>query len=213
MAYSPLFYFTLELLILKGVGSMSYAEKFLKSKGQDCIINRPIPVNTKVSIKRSTKASRDLGIREGYWEGLIIGDVNLKSGEIISIRDTKYLIQSTNYDHQSKETAFFSAKCNAIIQHRRYVEDVDENWNATQEWKTINSNVSCYGEIITSRLRQEDVGLLEGTIYIMQVPKNLSVLVLDRFVYDGKNYEVASIDSIGLEGVSRVQLSADNRPD
>lgn len=192
---------------------MSYAEKFLKSKGQDCIIERGVLVNTKVSIKRSTKASRDLGIREGYWEGLILADSNLKSGETITIRDTKYLIQSTNYDSASMECAFFSAKCNSVIQHKRYVEDVDENYNPIQEWKTISPDAACYGEIVTSRLRQEDVGLLEGTIYIMQVPKILGVLVLDRFVYDGKNYEVASIDSIGLEGVSRVQLSADNRPD
>ena len=100
---------------------MSYAEKFLKSRGQECIIDRTPSVSTKVSIKRSTKASRDLGIREGYWEGFILYDSNIKSGEIITIRDTKYLIQSTNYDHASMECAFFSAKCNAIIQHKRYV--------------------------------------------------------------------------------------------
>lgn len=191
---------------------MSYAEKFLKSKGQDCTINRPIPVNSKVSIKRSTRASRDLGIREGYWEGLILYDSNLKSGEIITIRDTKYLIQSTNYDPASMECAFFSAKCNATIQHKRYVDDVDDNWNPIQVWKTINPDVACYGEIVTSRLRQEEPGLLDNTIYIFQVPKTLGVVMLDRFVYDGKNYQVNSIDSTGLEGVDRVQLGADNRP-
>lgn len=192
---------------------MSYAEKFLKSRGQDCIINRPIPVPSKVSIKRSTKASRDLGIREGYWEGLILYSSDLQSGEIITIRDSKYLVQSTNYDPASMECAFFSAKCNAIIQHKRYAEDIDDNNNIVQEWKTLNSDVACYGEVVTSRLRQEEPGLLENTIYIFQVPKSLGVIMLDRFVYDGKNYEVASIDSIGLTGVSRVQLSKDNRPD
>lgn len=191
---------------------MSYAEKFLKSKGQDCIINRPIPLHSKVSIKRSTKASRDLGIREGYWEGLILSDSNLKSGEIITIRNIKYLIQSTNYDPASMECAFFSAKCNAIIQHKRYVEDVDENYNPIQEWQTINPDVACYGEIITSRMREVETGLEDNAVYIFQVPKSLGVALLDRFVYD-KNYQVVSIDDIGLEGVARVQLGMDNRPD
>lgn len=191
---------------------MSYAEKFLKSKGQDCIINRPIPLHSKVSIKRSTKASRDLGIREGYWEGLILADSNLKSGETITIRDNKYLIQSTNYDHASMECAFFSAKCNATIQHKRYVENVDENFNPIQEWKTINPDVACYGEIITSRMREVETGLEDNAVYIFQVPKSLGVALLDRFVYD-KNYQVVSIDDIGLEGVARIQLGMDNRPD
>ena len=191
---------------------MSYAEKFLKSRGQDCVIERTPSTPAKVSIKRSTKASRDLGIREGYWEGLIVSDSNLKSGEIISIRDTKYLIQSTNYDPQSTEIAFFSAKCNIVFDHKRYVDDVDENFNPIQGWGDINDDVPSYGEVITSRLRQEDPGLLEGTIYILQVPKTLGVLELDRIIFGGGKYQVASIDEIGLDGVSRIQLEKDFRP-
>ena len=191
---------------------MSYASKFLTSRGQDCIIEREIPVDAKVSIKRSTKASRDLGIREGYWEGLIVNDSNLKSGEIISIRDTKYLIQSTNYDHASSEIAFFSAKCNIVFDHKRYVDDVDENFNPIQGWGDINDGVPSYGEVITSRLRQEDPGLLDGTIYILQVPKTLGVIELDRIIFSSEKYQVASIDDIGMSGISRIQLSRDFRP-
>ncbi|HHX61000.1 MAG TPA: hypothetical protein GX707_09865 [Epulopiscium sp.] len=191
---------------------MSYAGKFLISKGQDCIIEREIPVDTKVSIRRSTKASRDLGIREGYWEGLIVADSNLKSGEIISIRDTKYLVQSSNYDPQSLEIAFFSAKCNIVFDHKRYIDDVDENFNPIQGWGDINYDIPSYGEVITSRLRQEDPGLLEGTIYILQVPKTLGVLELDRIIFSGEKYQIASIDDIGMSGISRIQLSRDLRP-
>ncbi len=194
---------------------MSYAGKFIKSRGQDCVIDRSVPIQSKVSIKRSTKASRDLGIREGYWEGLIPIEVDLKSGEIISIRDVDYLVQSTNYDHSSSETAFFSAKCNALIEHLRFVDGVDDNFNPIQGWDNVDPsriNIPCYGEVVTSRLRQEEPGLLEGTIYIFQVPKSLGVIELDRIEYGGKNYQVASVDDIGLDGVSRVQLSKDLRP-
>lgn len=195
---------------------MSYAGNFLKAKGQDCIINRAVPAHSKVSIKRSTRASRDLGSREGYWEGLILADAMLQSGELLSITDDRgmerYLVQTVNTDYASGEHAFFSAKCNAVIQHQRLVEVIDENNNVVQEWQAVNPDVSCYGEIITYRLRQEDPGLLDGTKYTFQVPKSLGVLLLDRFAYNGGNYQVASIDDIGLSGVSRVQLTEDTRP-
>lgn len=194
---------------------MSYAEKYLNSKGQDCVIHREPPVPSKVSKKRSTKASRDLGIREGYWEGLIPVDVRLVGGEVLTIYDrydqTKYLVQSTNYDPQSMQTAFFSAKCNIVLDHLVYVDDVDDRFNPIQEWQIRESDINVYGEVITSRIRQEDPGLLEGTIYILQVPKRLNVEKLDRVVFNETNYRVISVDDIGMEGIARLQLDKDFR--
>ena len=198
---------------------MSYSGNFLKANGQDCIIERTVPVTSKVSIRRSTKASRDLGIRAGYWEGLILAETKLSSGEILYIKDeiteTRYIVQHTNYDPQSKEIAFFSAICNATIQHKRLVKDVDENFNPIQEWQDVNPykpNMYCYGEIINSRMRQEMPGLLEGTIYLLQVPKSLGVKELDRIRYNEKDCQVVSIDDIGLDGVWQIQLAKDLRP-
>lgn len=192
---------------------MPYAGNYLKAKGQDCTILRDIPVNSKLSIKRSTKSSRDLGSREAYWEGLILADAALLSGEVLQIGSSKYLVQSTNPDPASGETALFIAKCNAVIQHKRYVEDVDDNGNLIQDWQTLHADVPCYGEIITYRLRQEDPGLLDSTKYTFQVPKALGVVLLDRFVYDENKYQVSSIDDIGLPGVARIQCEDDTRPD
>lgn len=62
-------------------------------------------------------------------------------------------------------------------------------------------------------MRQEDPGLLDGTKYTFQVPKSLGVKDLDRISYNGKPYEVVSIDDVGLEGVYRIQLAVDTRPD
>jgi hypothetical protein len=181
------------------------------SKGQDCIINRTVPISTKVSIKRSTNASRDLGAREGYWEGLIPYSNSLQSGEYITIDDEKYLVQSANYDHASKETMFFCAKCNSIIQHMRISDSVDSNNNVDNGWATLKADVPCYGEIVTYRLLQADVGLLDSTKYTFHVPKSLGVKLLDRFEFNSENYKVDSIDSLGMSGVVRVQLSADQR--
>lgn len=191
---------------------MSYAGNFLNSKGQACAILRDPIITSKISIKRSTKSSRDLGSREAYWEGLILADTAVQSGEIIQIHDDKYLVQSTNPDPASGETALFVAKCNAIIQHWRYIEDTDNNGNLVQEWRTLHADVPCYGEIITYRLRQEDPGLLDSTKYTFQVPKALGVILLDRFVYGNKKYQISSIDDIGMPGIARAQCEDDIRP-
>ena len=55
-------------------------------------------------------------------------------------------------------------------------------------------------------------GLLEGTIYLFQVPKSMMVKELDRIRYNEKNYQVVSIDDIGLDGVLMLQLAKDLRP-
>jgi hypothetical protein len=194
---------------------MSYAEKFLKSKGQICIINRTPAATSKVSIKRSTRSSRDLGSREAYWEGLILADALLQSGEVLTIVADKYLVQSVNADPASTEHAFFAAKCNAVLQHKRETETVDENNNPVKAWLDVNPaapNVDAYGEIVTYQLRQFDPGLLEQTRYIFQVPKSIGVMELDRIVYNGDNYQVVSIDDVALKGIDRIQLAVDLRP-
>lgn len=199
---------------------MSYAKKFILAYGQECVIDRPVPFNTKVSIVRSTKAAKDLGARAGYWEGLIPLESQLKSGEIITVTNEfetiRFLVQNTNYDAQSRQIAFFCAKCNAIIQHKRYIQTIDENNNLIREWQDVNPEkieIPCYSQAVTQKMKQEEVGLLDNTIYVFQVPKSLGVKELDRFVHNGKNYQVSSIDDVGLDGVWRVQVEQDNRPD
>ena len=169
-------------------------------------------MSSRVSLKRSTRSSRDLGTREAYWEGLILLDASLSSGEVITVGPDNYLIQSTNFDPASSAIAFFAAKSNAVLHHMSISEYVSGG-NVVQTWVTANASVTAYGEIVTAKLRQEDPGLLDQTRYIFQVPKAISVSALERMVYDGSNYQVESVDQIGLRGVSRIQLSTDKRPD
>lgn len=191
---------------------MSYAEKFLLAHGQDAVIYRDTQINTKVSIKRSSRAVYNIGLREGYWEGLVLAETELQSGEILIIGNDRFLVQSVNADYASTEHAFFAAKCNAVIQHKREEETLDDNNNLVKDWVTKNANVDAYGEIVTYQLRQYDPGLLEQTRYIFQVPKSIGVIELDRIVYNGSNYQVVSIDDVALKGVVRIQLAVDLRP-
>jgi hypothetical protein len=161
-------------------------------------------------MKRSTRASRDLGVREGYWEGTILLDASLSSGEIMTIGDSQYLIQSTNFDPASSCTAFFAAKTNAVVHHCKISETVVDN-HLEISWPVANASVAAYVEVVTYSLRQYDPGLLEQTRYIAQVPKSISAVALDRFIMWDENYQVVSCDPVGMEGVARVQLGVDTR--
>jgi hypothetical protein len=191
---------------------MSYAGNMLKARGQTCTINRTPAASSKVSIKRSTRSSRDLGSREAYWEGLILADALLQSGEVLTIDGENYLVQSVNYDSASMEHAFFAAKSNAVLQHKRETETLDEDNNPIKIWATINADVPSYLEVVTYSLRQFDPGLLEQTRYIAQMPKSIGVVILDRLVLEDGNYQVVSINNSGLQGISILQLAVDLRP-
>jgi hypothetical protein len=190
---------------------MSYAESFLKAKGQACTILRTPVVTSKVSMVRSTKANRDLGIREGYREGLILLDASLSSGEYFTVGDDKFLTQTTGFDPSSSATAFYAAKTNMLMNHSR-ISEIAVSGNIQTSWQSVNTSVAAFTEVVTYSLRQYDPGLLEQTRYIAQVPKSIGSKLLDRFAMCDENYQVVSIDNVGMPGVNRLQLGVDLRP-
>lgn len=191
---------------------MAYARRFLEAHGQDCKILRTPVVDTKISIKRSTRAIRDFGAREAHWEGLIPLEVNLQSGELFEIDGKRYLVQSVVFDPASRETACYVVKTNCVLQHQRQVRTVDKTTKiASVSWDTINENIDSYGEIVTVEMRHRDPGILQATRYIFQLPKALDVRQLDRIVFNGDNYRVDAINDVGMEGIVRIQVSEDNR--
>ena len=188
-----------------------YATKFLKSKGQDCTILRsPVNISTKVSLARATRAIRIYGAREAHWQGLILSDSGLVSGDVFQANNMTFLAQSVNNDPASSELAWFAVIVNATLGHWRLEEKVEDG-NIIVEWDE-KDDVYAFGEVITAELRQRDPGLLEGTLYIFEVPKNANRKEIDRVVYEGKNYRVNSIDNIAMDGIVRIQAGIDTRP-
>lgn len=192
---------------------MTYAEKFLNSHGQTITIQRNPTVTTKASLKRSTKAVRDPGIRDSSWEGLVLPDSNLVSGEIFSVGTDKYLVQSANLDVASGAIAFFAAKVNSTLTPLRRTEELDDEYNlvVTWKWTPASTTIDAFGQVVTYALRQYDPGLLESSRYIFYLPSSYGVEVLDRLVLNGENFMVNAIDPLMLEGVVRVQAGTDTR--
>lgn len=192
---------------------MTYAEKFLNSHGQTITIQRNPTVTTKASLKRSTKAVRDPGIRDSSWEGLALADSALTGGEIFSVGTDKYLVQSANLDVASGAIAFFAAKVNSTLTPLRRTEELDDEYNlvVTWKWTPASTTIDAFGQVVTYALRQYDPGLLESSRYIFYLPSSYGVEVLDRLVLNGENLMVNAIDPLMLEGVVRVQAGTDTR--
>ena len=69
-----------------------------------------------------------------------------------------------------------------------------------------------FENIETYRLRQTPTGLLDSTKYVFQTSKAFDVQMLDRLVYNGKNYKPVSIND-SLSGIVEIQAAFDERAD
>jgi hypothetical protein len=191
---------------------MGYAGRFLLRYGLDITINRTVPVYTKAVIKRSTKATYSTTARESLFEGLIESNVNLKSGEIISHSGNSYLVQTVQVE-RSGESEIYLAKANVITTLWRESETLDADFNKVKAWGQVTGaiNIPGYCEIIARLQRQQNAGFIDNTIYVLQIPNTIQVKKMDRVTFDGEKYKVESIDPSGMEGVYKIQLSADTR--
>lgn len=189
---------------------MSYTSRFLESRGQPCTVLRDIPISSKVSMKRATKATGNLAVRDAYWEGLILSSANLASGEVIEVDGIQYLAQTVETDYASGETHFFAAKVNAVLDIQRYEETVVDG-NIVQQWVMVAQDVPAFGEIITAAMRRYDEGIADNARYFFQIPKSIGVRKLDRVIYNDGLYCVESVDDVMLGGVVRIQVSVDTR--
>lgn len=191
---------------------MGYTKAFLKSKGEPITILREPQVVFFGSLKRSTRATYSLTSREHFFEGLIESDSNLVGGEYFTRRSETYLTQTTDFDLESGELSVYAARTNALIDVCRETETPDENGNVSKGWPPVLSSLPAFVEIATRSLKQEDEGLLDTAIYTFQFPSSKDAQVMDRVVYEGKNYKVDSRDPTGMRGIIRIQVSPDFRP-
>lgn len=193
---------------------MSYAKRYLQAHGQTATIQRTPSATTVVSLKRSTKATRDPGIRDSFWEGIADNTSNLAGGEIMTVGTDNYLVQSANTDPASGELAFFAVKTNAELTPKRITASLDADNNIVEVWGWTPSGaiIEGYGQIITAQLRASDPGLLDSSKYLFYVPASAGLQVMDRVILSGENLMVnAPPDSVMLQGVLRVQCGSDNR--
>lgn len=106
-------------------------------------------------------------------------------------------------------------KTNAVIAVQRYGQPPVGN----PDFLPIASGVVAFAEFVTGDLRQQHIGLLPTTKYVLIIqstvdvknPDNPTLYKPDRIVLHGRNYQVDVVDDIRLPNLYHIQLSEDFR--
>ncbi len=184
---------------------MDNIRRFLLRRGQICTIQRNPPINSRVSMKLTTKAMRDESARESYWEGIVLADSNLTSGEIITINGLNFLTQTVLPNPQG-ELLWYGVKTNSQLELIQEQETVDDNGYIIKT-PIVVATIPAYGTIITATLRQQQPGLLPNSIWLFQIPSSYGVKTGDKLRFSGRNIRVEAANILFLGGVTELQCS------
>lgn len=174
-------------------------------------------VTDKVILSRDTKSSSVIG-KEYMFIGRFSPISPVLRGSMIVASDS-FLIQTLRLTPE-KDKYCSMVKTNAVIQTQRYSQTYDANDNPIGgTFNPVQSNVKAYAQYVTAQLRQEDIGLLPTTAYVLYLqttvnvkrPQDTALIRPDRIVLNGRSYQVDVLDDVKIPGLLYVQLSEDTR--
>jgi hypothetical protein len=195
-----------------------YSASFIQRRGLPCAIhNRVVDFPGGGAFPSESFEEHEgyilLGVRRKDWgdnkrEAITVSPI--VTGDAIVIGSETYFVMAAYHDAPVGVYVAQLAKVNVNLVHKRWITTYDEYGNPTTEWQTITALLPAYAEIVTPRMRQEDLGLLETTVivfYTTTIPK-----VEDRLSAGDRHYKVDVVDTLALNNLAKVQGGIDNRP-
>jgi len=181
--------------------------------GEDITIYR-IPRTTnytgKATIARFKGSYTDYAVQNRRMINTLL-ESNLTTGELVEVADEFYLcVVSKKEIVQGQEVSIIAhgLSCNATLTVTRTETTYDDDGNPTGETTELLIDLMpCRADHVTYRMRQEDPGLLPGTVlkvYAMNVP---SLVLLDKAMVEGTIYRVDDINRLEIPGAMVLQLS------
>jgi len=166
-----------------------------------------------------TRDSRSSSIinREYLYTGLFAQQSPVRVGSLVTVEDDVFFVQ-TSRSTAERDRYCGMIKTNAVIEVQRYSRDYDGRDNPVGDpyFMPVASSVPAFAKYVTAKIRQDDIGLLPTTSYVLQVQKGTDVkeptelLQPDRILLNGRPYQVDAIDDIRYPGLLYIQLSEDN---
>jgi hypothetical protein len=166
----------------------------------------------KVILSRDTKGA-SIVAKEYMFIGRFAPVSIVHNGSLV-ITDVSFLVETLRTTTEADKYCSM-VKTNASIDVLRYgqppVGDPD--------FLPIASGVVAYAEFVTADLRQQHIGLLPTTKYVLILqstvdvknPDNPTLYKPDRIILHGRNYQVDVVDDVQLPNLYHVQLSEDFR--
>lgn len=169
-------------------------------------------VADKVILSRDSKGSSIVG-KEYVYNGRFAPMSFVQNGSLVAAVDS-YLVQTLRVTPDADKYCSM-VKTNALIDVKRYGQPTVGD----PDYLPVASGVKAYAQYVTAELRQQDIGLLATTEYISVVQKTVdiknpndpSLYRPDRFVLNGRNYQVDVVDDFKFPNLYHVQLSVDLR--
>ena len=179
----------------------------------DCFVDG---IPEKVILSRDSRSSTVFR-QEYLYNGVFSPISTVKPGSIVTNGES-FLVQSMRRTVEN-DCYCLMVKTNAIVDIQRWSQELDENDNPIGEpfFQTVQSDVVVHAQYVTARLRQEDVGLLSTTVYVLLMQKSVNIKrpteldSPDRVIMNGRPYQVDSIDDFKYPNLFFVQLSEDRR--
>jgi hypothetical protein len=167
--------------------------------------------NENVILSRDTKGSSVVA-KEYMFIGRFSPSSIVQNGSLV-VTDVSFLVQTLRITPDADKYCSM-VKTNALIAVQRYgqpsVGDPD--------FLPIVSGVVAYAEFVTADFRQQHIGLLATTDYVLVLqksvdiksPDNPTLFQSDRVILNGRKYQVDVVDDLKLPNLYHVQLSAIN---
>jgi hypothetical protein len=180
----------------------------------DCLVDG---VAEKMVLSRDSR-STSIITREFMYNGLFASSSVVKTGSRIIATDS-FLVQSMRLMTEKDKNCTL-IKTNVSIDVQRYSQGYDANLNPINgAFTAVQSNIKAYAQYVTAQLRQQEIGLLPTTEYILYLqsnvnvkrPQDASLIKPDRIVLNGRAYQVDVVDDVKIPGLFFVQLSEDFR--
>lgn len=180
----------------------------------DCSVDG---VAEKVILSRDSQSTSIIS-REFLFLARFAPNSLVRNGSLVTT-DESFFVQTKRTTPEGDKYCSI-IKTNVVIQVQRDSITYDGNDNPIGEsFNPVQSNVKAYAQYVTAHLRQQDIGLLPTTAYVLILQSNINVkrpqdpslIKPDRIMLNGRPYQVDVVDDVKIPGLLHVQLSEDTR--
>jgi len=181
----------------------------IANDGITCTIARTTPYTGKMIIAKMKGSTSDYSVGNRRLINALLAS-NLATGEIVTAgSETLICVVSKKEVIQGTDISIIGHGliCNTTLTVTRDVLTYDSNGNVTGSTaSTIVNSAYCRVDQVTARMRQEDAGLLPGTVMKVYTKDASTLVLLDKASVAGSFYRVDDINRLEIPGAMVLQL-------
>lgn len=174
------------------------------------ILRTPTNYTGKATVARFKGSYTDYAVQNRRMINALL-ESKLATGEIVQAADESYLtVVSKKEVVRGQEVSIIAhgLLCNTALTVTQTTTAYDDYGNPSGETTTTIVNaVPCRADQVTFRMRQEDPGLLPGTVLKVYATDVAGLVLLDKATVAGSDYRVDDINRLEISGVMVLQLS------